>query len=65
MIYALSPDSKGDLRGIFALQWGLRIDQVRLKVLKASGICEIAALIQGKLPVLISTDPEHWSDEDS
>lgn len=66
MIYALAPDSSGDLRAVFALAMGLRIDQVRLKELPPGGIYEIGKLIAGwvgELPTLTSANPERWSSE--
>ncbi len=33
MVYALHPDTEGDLRGLFAMELGLRVDQVDLRVL--------------------------------
>ncbi len=66
MIYAVGPDSDGDLRAVFALAMGLRIDQVRLKELDPGGIYEIGKLISdwvGEMPTLVSANPERWSDE--
>jgi hypothetical protein len=67
MIYAMSGEADGDLRGTFALQMGLRIDQVRLVPLAPGGIYEIGKLISGfvgELPTLTCANPERWSDED-
>lgn len=62
VISAIHPETSGDLRGIFALELGLRIDQVRIWTLTPGGFYSIGDLWQAAMSRARVLDATVWLD---
>lgn len=62
IIHAIHPDTSGDLRGVFALEMGLRIDQVRIWTLHPGGFYSLNDLWKAAMSRAHMLDTTVWRD---